>query len=177
MEVFAGFTRKFAIRLGNMKNNITVRVPKHLNLTERQARFIPLYVESGDSYKSAIAAGFSEVTARQAGAEILDRPSVARAIVFAARQRLARTIPLSISVLEPLRDNAQSEKIRMDCATRLLDRAGIIPPKPEEAISAIEKPLHELSQEELVAKVAQFKYELSNRAKDVTPSPDAIDLD
>ena len=165
--------------LVNMKhNNVTICVPKHLNLTERQAAFIPLFVETGDAYRSAIVAGFSECTARQASAEILDRPSVARAIVFAARQRLARTIPLSISVLEQLRDTAHSEKIRMDCATRLLDRAGIIPPKPEEAVSEIEKPLNDLTLEELRSLVDRYEAELANRAKPIntTPASDPTDL-
>src|SRR5215470_15259129 len=154
-----------------------LHLPRHLDLTDKQSRFVELFVDTGKIYESAIASGYSELTAKQASVEVLSRPSVARAIVYAARQRLARTIPMNIGVLEHLRDTAQSEKIRMDCATRLLDRAGIVPPKAEEAASPLEKPLHGLNAEELRAKEAHFKYELSNRAKDVTPSPDAIDLD
>src|SRR5262249_3295833 len=82
---------------------------------------------------------------------------VALAIARASRQRLARSIPLSISVLEHLRDHAKSEKIRMDCATRLLDRAGLVPPKAEDAPSELEKPLHELSLSELRTKVAMWE--------------------
>src|SRR5215470_5692365 len=134
-----------------------LHLPRHLDLTDKQSRFVELFVDTGKIYESAIASGYSELTAKQASVEVLNRPSVARAIVYAARQRLARTIPMNIGVLEHLRDTAQSEKIRMDCATRLLDRAGIVPPKAEEISSEPEKALNELTLEELKSRVAKFE--------------------
>jgi hypothetical protein len=159
-------------------------VPALRNLTHLQSDFVSRFVEHGEAYKAAIEAGYGEITARQAGAEILAKPAVALAIARAARQRLARSIPLSISTLEWLRDNSPSHKVRLDAATRLLDRAGIVAPKAPDQPSEFEKPLHEMNLEELRAKLAQHENavarhenELAHRAIDITPASDpAIEL-
>jgi hypothetical protein len=159
-------------------------VPASQNLTERQAAFVELYVERGDPYAAAKAAGYGEITSKHATTDILNKPAVATAIARLARQRLVSGVPQSIATLEWLRDNAPSHKVRLDAATRLLDRAGIVAPKAPDPPSEIDLPLHEMSLGELRAKLAQHENavarhenELAARAIDVTPASDpAIEL-
>jgi len=143
------------------------------SLTQRQAEFVARYVECGDPVQAAIDSGYSTTTAKAAGTEILNSPRVALEIARAARLRLARDVPLALGVLRHLAEHAASERVRMDSATRLLDRAGIVAPKPQTGRSEIDVPLHELTAEELRLKVERFENALFERAKPVGEAADA----
>src|SRR5258708_37986018 len=101
------------------------------SLTERQSEFVARYVECGDPVAAAIQSGYSATTAKAAGTEILNSPRVAFEIARAARLRLARDVPMALGTLRYLAEHAISERGRMDSATRLLDRAGVVAPKPQ----------------------------------------------
>jgi phage terminase small subunit len=146
--------------------------PLRTALSQRESDFVPLFVEHGDAHRAALAAGWPESTARAAGTEILNRPSVALAIARAARLRLARGVPMALGVLEYLAEKAKSEKVRLDAATRMLDRAGIVPPKPPNEQSEFEKPLHEMNLAELRVRAARLEDEIAGRARVVTDTPD-----
>jgi phage terminase small subunit len=141
-------------------------------LNARQAAFVKEYIVSGDAHQAALNAGYAEGTARVAGTQLLESPNIALQIGRAARLRLARAIPLALNTLEWLVEHSPSHKVRLDASTRLLDRAGIVPPKAEDAPSEFEAPLHEMSLSELRERVERYENELSNRARDVTPDPD-----
>ena len=80
-----------------------------------------------------------------------------------------------LSCMEHLAEKAVSEKVRLDASTRLLDRAGLVPPKPHEEREA-NAPLHEMTIDELRQKVEQWLERVENdcaaRAKIVTSTPD-----
>src|SRR5712672_340525 len=142
------------------------------NLNARQVEFVKAYVACGDPYRAALDAGYSETTARGAATHILETPSVALAIAREARLRLARGIPAALETIEWLMLNSPSHKVRLDAATRYLDRAGIVPPKAADAQSEFELPLNELSAAQLQALIIKLEHEFesrANQAKDVTP--------
>jgi phage terminase small subunit len=148
------------------------------NLNERQAAFVKEYIVCGDPHRAALAAGYAEGTARVAGTQILEMPNIALAIARAARLRLARGVPLAIETIEWLISNSPSHKVRLDAATRLLDRAGVVPPKPHDERGG-DVPLHEMSLEDLQKKVDGFMEVIENdrarRAKDVTTPDDLVE--
>ncbi len=143
------------------------------SLTQRQSEFVSQYVECGDPVQAAIASGYSATTAKAAGTEILNSPRVAFEIARAARLRLARDVPMALGTLRYLAEHAISERVRMDSATRLLDRAGLVAPKPQPDRSEVDVPLHELTAEELRVKGERFENELFGRAKPVGEVADA----
>jgi phage terminase small subunit len=152
-----------------------------IRLDNRQAEFVKLYVETGDHHAAAKGAGYSEGTVK-CSAQLLSRPNIAFAISAAARFRLASKIPMALGILEHLAEHAVSERIRMESATRLLDRAGLAPPKPTEEARNLEKPLHEMTIDEMRAYRDRLEAEIGNRAqvivttaKDITPTPDPAD--
>jgi Terminase small subunit len=143
-------------------------------LNDRQAEFVKAYVSCGDPYTAAISAGFAEGTAKCAGRQILELPNIALAVAREARLRLVRGIPAAIETIEWLMLNSPSHKVRLDAATRYLDRAGIVAPKAPEAQNGFDLPLHELTAAQLSALVLKFEQEIGNRAnqaKDITPDP------
>jgi hypothetical protein len=141
-----------------------------IKFDKRQAEFVRLYIETGDRYVAAKSAGYSEGTAKNA-TQLLNQPNIAFAITAVARYRLASKVPMALAVLEHLAEHAVSERVRMESATRLLDRAGLAPPKALDERRDPEKPIHELSISELRAKADQLEQELAARARDITPDP------
>lgn len=60
-------------------------------LTPKQERFVAEYLKDGNATRAAIAAGYSEKTARSTGAENLTKPDIAAAIAKAQSERTERT--------------------------------------------------------------------------------------
>lgn len=60
-------------------------------LTAKQERFVAEYLKDGNATRAAIAAGYSEKTARAIGAENLTKPDIASAIARAQSERTERT--------------------------------------------------------------------------------------
>jgi phage terminase small subunit len=58
--------------------------------TEKQRRFVEEYLIDGNATRSAIAAGYSEKTARSAGCENLTKPNIMRAIMDGRKDRSER---------------------------------------------------------------------------------------
>src|SRR5258707_2755383 len=143
-----------------MANDLT---PK--NLKARQAAFVAEYVSGGNAHSAALAAGYAEGTARVAGTQLLESPPIATAISKAVRIRLASAAPMALNVLMHLAEKGVSERVRMESASRLLDRAGHVPPRPDDSQSKPDGPLHEYTVEQLHEIIA-------GRAKNVTPAPD-----
>jgi phage terminase small subunit len=135
------------------------------NLNARQAEFVKSYVEGGNAHAAALAVGYSEGTARCAGVQILELPHVALAISKAVRLRLASAAPMALNVLMHLAEKGVSERVRMESASRLLDRAGHVPPRPDDNQNKPDAPLHEYT-------IEQLNEIIAGRAKNVTPSPD-----
>lgn len=78
-------------------------------LTARQRKFIDAYLVSGNATSAAVAAGYSEKTAKSIGSENLTKPDVAAAI--AGRQAKASdkadlTLESHLAALNALRDKA-----------------------------------------------------------------------
>jgi phage terminase small subunit len=153
------------------------------HLTDLQAAFVANYVETGDSHKAALQAGYAPATARTAGTEILRVPHVAQAVARAVAQRLAMSAPMALAVIEELSSNADiSPKVRLDASKALLDRAGFVPPRAAaNNVGKIDTPLHEMSVDELKTLAARLENELAERATDVSgatlvPEPAAADL-
>ena len=147
----------------------------------RQAEFARRFAEYGDPRKAAIEAGYPPANAEAIGRELLDRPNIALGIARAARPRLMRSLPMALTTLDYLADKAVSERVRLEAAKAIVDRCGLVPPKPH-AEREGDIPLHEMTLEELQAKIAgwmaQAENDRASRAKDITPaSPDPADAE
>lgn len=143
----------------------------HYQITSRQSEFVRLYVEYGDAHRAALESGYAESSADRGMTFLLTRPDIALEIARAARPRLARALPLAISTLEYLVEHAQSEKVRADCAKAILDRAGLVPPKPQNDRNASELPLHEMSIDALRAHADKLERERADSAKPINAAP------
>jgi len=141
----------------------------------RQAEFARRFAESGDPRKAAIEAGFPPAKAESIGRELLDRPNIALGIARAARPRLMRSLPMALTTLDYLAEKAFSERVRLEAAKAIVDRCGLVPPKPHTEREG-DIPLHEMTLEELQAKIAgwmaQAENDRASRAKDISPDPD-----
>jgi hypothetical protein len=157
-------------------NEMTPYRPRELS--ERQAEFVRAFVATGDAHLAGLSAGYAPSTARNAGSQLLESATVIMAIVEAARLRLARGAPIALNTVEHLMKNAASERVRLEASKAWLDRAGLVAPRPPDERNSIEPPLHEMTIEELQAKVMQMDSEIAKRAKDITPpaSDPAADL-
>lgn len=60
-------------------------------LTAKQERFVAEYLIDGNATRAALAAGYSEKTARSTGAENLTKPDIAAAIAKSQADRTERT--------------------------------------------------------------------------------------
>jgi hypothetical protein len=135
--------------------------------TALQADFVEAYLDGNNPTQSALLAGCAPSWAAHAGSKYLKDSGVAFAIVKGALKRFAGRIPMAIGVLDFLAQNAVSEKVRLDAATRILHLAGIVPPKAEANSNTIDRALHELSVGELRALVARYEDDRASSAKPI----------
>src|SRR5260370_29942015 len=112
------------------------------NLNARQAAFVNEYVSGGNAHQAALAAGYAEGTARVAGVQLLESHNIATAVAKAVRIRLASAAPMALNVLMHWAEKGVSERVRMESASRLLDRAGHVPPRPTDDKGKPNAPLH-----------------------------------
>lgn len=138
-------------------------VPAISDLNERQGVFVRSFIEHGDARKAAEEAGYTGTTVRNAHTQLLNTPRIAIAIAVAARDRLARAVPMALNTLEHLVQHAVSERVKVDAAKAILDRAGLVAPRAPEA-GEPDKPLNEKSAEELRSLIDKWEGELANRA-------------
>jgi uncharacterized protein (UPF0147 family) len=150
-----------------MGNNLAIK------LNDRQESFVKEILKGrvpADAYR---AAGYSEESDHNANS-LLHSPAIAAAIRFGITMRLTtEALPLAYNVLAELaRDVAVPAAVRRAAARDLMDRAGFVAPKAIDAASAgADKPLSEMSSDELRGLVDKLESELGARALPVNAQP------
>ena len=139
-------------------------------LTDQQRRFVIEFTSGtgaiGNASEAARRAGYSEKTAAEQGRQLLHKPHVMAAIDEANRSLIDGSLTtLALEVIrEILEDENAHPKLRLDAAKTALDRAGYIAPKAAEAPEKLEKPLNEMSVEELEEFIRQRRALLAAEA-------------
>ena len=134
-------------------------------LTDKQTAFVAALIETGDAPTAAQLAGFLDRPSKEAW-RLLRIPRVMAAVNAAVQIALAEDAPLARNLLRQyVKDPSMHPKIRLDAAKTLLDRAGHIAPKARDASGGQDKPLNEMSRDELRALVDRYEAELTGRAK------------
>lgn len=127
------------------------------NFSPKQQSLL-LNLASGMTVKEAMeAAGYSDTTR----ASVAITPAMQAHLRQLMVDKLAAMAPAAVKTLSGLMDDEDaSPKIRLDAAKTILDRAGFVPPKAMEAPMVGEKALHEMSRDELAARVRQLQSEI-----------------
>lgn len=132
---------------------------REIRLTEMQRSFVLHFTGTegaiGHATKAALLAGYSENSAAEQGSQLLQKPHILEAIREANRQAITgRMATKSAALLERIVDDETvSDRIRLDAAKTILDRAGYIPPKATDPDDDSNKPMEEMSYDELMALV------------------------
>lgn len=100
-----------------------------MSLTPKQQRFVDEYLIDLNATAAAIRAGYSERTARQAGAENLSKPVIAAAILDAQAQRAGRTQITADYVLSNLQEVVE----------RCMQRAPVMVRRGREVVQATDE--------------------------------------
>jgi phage terminase small subunit len=136
-----------------------------INLSEQQAAFVAAICEHGlDPKEAARLAGYSE--AAEAARRLLRAPAILHALELGLRRKLhGELVPLAFGVLDKLLRDADSDRVRLDAARVVLDRAGFVPAK--QAAPAGEREPEAMNTRELHALIERLERELGNRATPV----------
>ena len=138
------------------------------------ATFVRAFLKDGNATAAAIVAGFSELDADDTGRRLLQRAEVIAAVQYEVRRGLVVDAPNSIRVLRWLRDNADTQKIRLDAAKSLAAMAGHVAPRAA-AEKPADQPLHEMTTDQLRELAGRLEDEIAGRAKvisaDAAPAP------
>jgi short-subunit dehydrogenase involved in D-alanine esterification of teichoic acids len=128
------------------------------NFTQKQQSLIN-NLASGMAVNAAMkASGYSNTTR----ASVAITPAMQAHLRQLMVEKLAAMAPAALVVLNDLMDDEDaSPKIRLDAAKTILDRAGFVPPKASDAPTVGEKSLHEMSRDELAARVRQIQGEIA----------------
>jgi hypothetical protein len=126
-------------------------------LTEKQQEFALAYVSKagciGNAEASAIAAGYSDKTARVQGHQLLNKPHVAAAIRIACFKLISVELPAeAIFVIRKIMNDEQAgNAVRLDACKTLLDRGGYAQIRAPQAVAdgLLHKDLSEMSPAEL----------------------------
>jgi hypothetical protein len=142
--------------------------PIYATLTDKQAAFVKAALGGCDHIQSARLAGYSAPAVD--GWRLMRLPHIAAAIEIELRRKLQLEIaPACIAFLFDVVKNAGNtfgERVRVDAAKTLLDRAGYQAPKQHEV--GKEKAVEEMSTAELHAFIDRTEAELASRATDVS---------
>jgi hypothetical protein len=138
-------------------------------LTAKQFNFVVNYVANGgNATQAAIAAGYSELSARVQAHGLLSLPHVAAAIQRETFRAIGRHGPAMLDVLVTLAiDDAVPPGVRAKCAATVLDRGGFTPPKRSDPAGNEAKPLQQMNKQELEAHIRAIG-EAIGRARQVT---------
>lgn len=99
-------------------------------LTELQDKFIDAYVSNGGRIEAAaIEAGYSEASARTLGSRLVKDDRVLAEIYRRTVGRVAVTAPKALHIVEQLAQSSRSDKVRLEAAMDLLNRAGLKAPE------------------------------------------------
>lgn len=89
-------------------------------------------------------------------------------------EMLQALAPKAVMVAAQILDNdTTSDKVRLDAARLVLDRAGYVAPKAAEASTGATKALHEMTREELAERAARLNKEISERSIQVIDDTDS----
>lgn len=98
-------------------------------LTEKQDRFVDAYVSNGGRVeKAAIEAGYSETSARTIGSRLVKDSRILQEVYRRTVEQVALAAPKALSTVERLATSARSEKVQLEAAADLLNRAGVKAP-------------------------------------------------
>ena len=131
-------------------------------LTEMQVAFVLHFTSTpgaiGNASESARRAGYSERTAAEQGRQLLDKPHVQAAITDANKAQISGAMASKATALldRIVDDESVSLRLRFDAAKSILDRAGYVPPKAAEPGEGGDKPLEEMSVQELEALIRRL---------------------
>lgn len=129
------------------------------DLTEQQQCFVVEYTSGegaiGNASEAARRAGYSPRSAAEIGRQLLEKPHVRAAVDGAIREQFGGRLAVkAVAVLEGFLDNPKvSDKVRLDTAKAVLDRAGLVA-RPA-TVAQPEDPLAGLSIDELRALLAE----------------------
>lgn len=99
-------------------------------LTEKQAAFVAAYVDgptAGNAKKSALAAGYSEISAGPQGCMLLKLPHVAQAIEAALREAIGTTLVVQAvdCIRTIINDPNAPQKLRGQLAAKVVEFSGL----------------------------------------------------
>lgn len=110
-------------------------VPKTIDspngaLTDRQDKFIDAYVTNGGRIEqAALEAGYSQASARTLGGRLIRDDKVLAEIYRRTVGKVAITAPKALHIVEQLAQSSRSDKVRLEAAMDLLNRAGVKAPE------------------------------------------------
>lgn len=147
-------------------------------LSNQEADLVRNFLSLRDWEAAALAAGYSESTAKRAGHWATQRPAILAAIYLETARRLQTAAPGALDTVCKIEKGeiVENAKVRLDAAKAILDRAGHIAPRARALGDAGEKTLGEMSLDELKATQDRLQSEILARAKPVNaPSGPVID--
>ena len=147
-------------------------------LTDMQTAFVVAFVfNGGNATQAAKKAGYSAHSARVQAQILLAKPHVLAAIhVEQARVIGGELATLAVGVVRNiLKDKTASKAVRLDAAKVALSLAGHVAPKAPEAIDNKDKPVSEMTVEELEDFIRKGREAMDRSARpmiDATPEVD-----
>ena len=114
-----------------------------------------------DAKEAMLAAGYSgSMTPR-----VAITPAMRDEIRTLTGHQLSEAAPIAVkTLLAMVADEDKPDRIRIDAAKTILDRAGYVAPKAADAPSGAEKALHEMTRDELAERADRLQKEISERA-------------
>lgn len=124
-----------------------------MEMTKLQKAFVIDYVFNGGNATKAVASvGYSESSARQIASQLLGKPHIQEAIRKEQQRKLSGLGSKALSVIESILDDEKAPYgVRLDAAKTVLDRCGLSAQTAKFAPLEYEKPLEQMSIEELEA--------------------------
>jgi phage terminase small subunit len=140
----------------------------YAGLTDMQSLFVRYVCDGMNHTKAAELAGYAGDSSTPS--RVASHPEVIKAIGAELVRRLASEgAPVGYSVLLSIaRNEAASDRARIDASKALLDRAGYVPPRASEPAPASFS-VDSMDREQLRRFIAEAESKLASEAKDVTP--------
>ena len=102
--------------------------PATRDLTDKQTAWVASFVASGgNAALAAREAGYAESSYRSVLANNLRNPLIQKAIYSATVDQLSTHAPAAVETLYRLMNASKSDKVKLDAAIAILDRAGFKP--------------------------------------------------
>jgi phage terminase small subunit len=144
-----------------------VGVIAELGLTDMQAAFVGHLVSGVEPAKAAELAGYAN-DCRIVASNLLRKPTVLAAVQHETSRCIGAVAPIALKVLVQIATDENAPKgVRVDAAKAILDGGGHGPRAPRSEASA-EKPLTEMSADELRAVIEQSQAAIAHIAERAT---------